>query len=201
VPGSGHKFDAHAHFSPRLDHHHVELSLIQMFDRLSRYLSRQYVRRRLTEMLAPGYPILLDYPVKCSHRYGYGKPPHRQLFAILEAGRNEYAKRLSGFCSLRDWLSQIPVESSPKAIEPCWGPQRHFSSLDAVALYGMLFEFRPKRFVEVGSGYSTKFARRAIDDHSLRSCITSIDPAPRAEIDKLCDSIIRQPLELDLTIF
>jgi hypothetical protein len=91
---------------------------------------------------------------------------------MLEAGRNEYAKRLAAFCSLKGLLSQIPAESTPEAIEPCWGPQRYFSSLDAVALYGMLFEFRPKRFVEVGSGYSTKFARRAIDDHSLQSRIT-----------------------------
>jgi hypothetical protein len=173
-----------------------------MFDKATRYLSRQYVRRRVAEMVAPGYPILLDYPLRCSHRYGYGKPPHQQLFAILEAGRNEYAKRLSAFCSLKGLLSQIPAESTPEAIEPCWGPQRNFSSLDAVALYGMLFEFRPKRFVEVGSGYSTKFARRAIDDHLLPSRITSIDPAPRAEIDRLCDSVIRRLLEeLDLNIF
>ena len=81
-------------------------------------------------------------------------------------------------------------------------PERYFSSLDAVALYSMLFEFRPKRFVEVVSGCSAKFARRAIDDHSLQSRITSIDPAPRAEIDRLCDSVIRRPLEeLDLSIF
>jgi hypothetical protein len=171
-------------------------------DRLLRYIFRKYYRQRLTEMLAPDFPILLDYPVKCSPRYGYGKPPHRQLFAILEAGRDEYGKRLSGFCSLRDWLSQIADESTPEAVEPCWGPQRFFSSMDAVALYGMLFEFRPQRFVEVGSGYSTKFARRAIHGHSLRTRITSIDPAPRAEIDKLCDSVIRRPLEeLDLSVF
>ena len=95
---------------------------------------------------------MLDYPLKCSPRYGYGKPPHQQLFAILEARRNEYAKRLSAFCKLKGSLSQIPAESTPEAIEPCWGPQRYFSSLDAVALYGVLVEFRPKRFVEVGSG-------------------------------------------------
>ncbi len=171
-------------------------------DRLLRYIFRKYYRQRLAEMVAPDYPILLDYPVKCSPRYGYGKPPHRQIFAMLEAERNEYGKRLSGFCSLKDSLSQIPDESTLGATEPCWGPQRFFSSLDAVALYGMLFEFRPKRFVEVGSGYSTKFARRAIHEHSLRTRITSIDPAPRAEIDKLCDSVIRCPLEeLDLSIF
>ena len=38
--------------------------------------------------------------------------------------------------------------------------------------------------------------------HSLQSRITSIDPAPRAESDRLCDSVIRQPLEeLDLSVF
>ena len=47
-----------------------------MLDKVTRYLSRQYVRRRLAEIVAPGYPILLDYPLKCSHRYGDGKPPH-----------------------------------------------------------------------------------------------------------------------------
>ena len=55
-----------------------------MLDKITRYLSRQYVRRRLAEMVAPGYPILLDYPLRCSHRYGYGKPPHQQLFAIFQ---------------------------------------------------------------------------------------------------------------------
>lgn len=65
----------------------------------------------------------------------------------------------------------------------------------------MLCEFRPQRFVEVGSGYSTKFARRAIREHSMPTRITSI-PAPRAEIGQLCDSVIRRPLEeVDLGIF
>jgi hypothetical protein len=66
----------------------------------------------------------------------------------------------------------------------------------------MLFEFRAKRFVEAGSGYSAKFARRAIRECSLPTWITSIDSAPRAEIDKLRDSVIRRPLEeLDLSLF
>ena len=45
-----------------------------MLDKVTRYLSRQYVRRHLAEIVAPGYPILLDYLLKCSHRYAYGKP-------------------------------------------------------------------------------------------------------------------------------
>jgi hypothetical protein len=89
-------------------------------DSLLRYIFRKYYRQRLTEMVAPDFPILVDYPVKCSPRYGYGKPPHQQLLAILEAGRRDYERRLSGFCSLKDWLRQIPYESTPEAIEPCW---------------------------------------------------------------------------------
>lgn len=169
-------------------------------DRLLHWVFRRYYQWRLSEMM-PDYPILVDYPVKVSHRYGYGKPPHRQLLVLLEAGRSEYAKRLSGFCLLRDSLSQIPDRSTTEALEPCWG-QRWFCSLDAVALYGMLFEFRPRRFVEIGSGHSTKFARRAIREHSMPTRITSIDPAPHTEIDQLCDSVIRQPLEeVDLGVF
>jgi hypothetical protein len=60
----------------------------------------------------------------------------------------------------------------------------------------------PPRLIEIGSGNSTKFARRAIADHGLRTRIESIDPAPRAEIDAICDRVIRSPLEeLDPSFF
>jgi hypothetical protein len=163
--------------------------------RLLGHIFQRYYRWRLAEIAAPEYPILLEYPLKPTPRWGYGKPPHAKILAILEAGRAEYAKRLSTFCQLKDSLSRIPAEGTPDGLEPCWGPQINFSGLDGIALYGMLCEFRPKSLIEVGSGYSTKFARRAIRDHSLPTRITSIDPAPRAEIDKLCDSVIRRPLE------
>jgi len=162
---------------------------------------RHFFKDDLRNLVAPEFPILLDYPVKSSSRYGYGKSYHPQLLALLESGREEYGKRLSGFCGLRESLSRIPVEPSAQAEEPYWG-QDWFSQLDAVALYGMLCEFRPKRLIEVGSGHSTKFARRAMRDHSISTRITSIDPMPRAEIDQLCDCVIRLPLEeVDLRIF
>jgi hypothetical protein len=50
-------------------------------------------------------------------------------------------------------------------------------------------------WIEVGSGDSTKFARRAIRDHGLRTSLTSVDPQPRASIDQLRDCVIRRPLE------
>ena len=51
---------------------------------------------------------------------------------------------------------------------------------------------RPRRFIEIGSGNSTKFARRAIRDHWLNTSIVSIDPFPRSEIDAICDEVVRR---------
>jgi len=55
--------------------------------------------------------------------------------------------------------------------------------------------FASRRYLEVGSGHSTRFVRRSCRDHGLAMTITSIDPQPRAEVDALCDAVIRRPLE------
>jgi len=74
--------------------------------------------------------------------------------------------------------------------------------MDAVSLYGLVCEFRPKKIIEIGSGHSTRFARRAILDNSIATKITSIDPTPRADIKELCDLHIQAPLEdTDLHLF
>jgi hypothetical protein len=55
--------------------------------------------------------------------------------------------------------------------------------------------YRPSRYVEIGSGWTTKIARRAARDAGADLHITSIDPQPRAEIDRLCDVVVRQAAE------
>ena len=42
-----------------------------------------------------------------------------------------------------------------------------FPAFDAAVLYGTLIRQRPRRYIEIGSGISTKFARRAINYHGL----------------------------------
>lgn len=171
-----------------------------LFEKSRRYIFRRFFKYDLPNLLAPDHPILLDYPVKAVCRYGYGKKTHPQLLALLESGRDQYRSRLLRFCALRESLVRITTDSVSDQ-EPYW-LQDWFSTLDAVALYGMLCEFRPKRLIEVGSGHSTRFARRAVRDHSIGTRITSIDPVPRAEIDQLCDVVVRSPLEdVDLKIF
>jgi len=70
-----------------------------------------------------------------------------------------------------------------------------FSGLDSLALYYFVASRQPTRIIEIGSGHSTCFARRAIDDQGLRTRLISIDPEPRTGIDQLCHEVIRKRLE------
>jgi predicted O-methyltransferase YrrM len=144
--------------------------------------------------------IKLAYPLRPAPRYGYGAPPHPLLFTLINNCRTSYAETLKSFLALQDRLLAISARQRLDSAEPCWiNPS--LPGLDALALYGLLALRKPRRYLEIGSGHSTKFARRAIADHRLPTQITSIDPQPRAEIDAICDRIIRQPLEdLDLAI-
>ncbi len=85
--------------------------------------------------------------------------------------------------------------------EPFW-QNGYFSGLDARAAYAICAATHPETILEVGSGNSTKFFRKAIREHQTGTRIVSIDPIPRAEIDALCDRVIRKDVnEVDLSEF
>lgn len=76
----------------------------------------------------------------------------------------------------------------------------YLPGLDIIILYLMIAEKKPSRFIEVGSGHSTKLAHLVRNSHSDGTEIISIDPNPRAFVDDISDRIIRQPFEdLDLS--
>ena len=139
-------------------------------------------------------PILIDYPPRPSPRYGYLVPPLEFLRARFEQGRDEYRSLLQSLLRYTDRLASIPLRPSPDGVEPGW-VNGFLPGLDAASLYGLLALHAPRRYVEVGSGNSTKFARRSIRDHGLATEIISIDPHPRAAIANLTDRRIERPLE------
>jgi predicted O-methyltransferase YrrM len=71
----------------------------------------------------------------------------------------------------------------------------YFSSPDAEVLYAMLRWQRPRCYVEIGSGHSTRVARQAVLDGQLPTRITCIDPAPRREIAGIADEIHHERVE------
>jgi predicted O-methyltransferase YrrM len=143
--------------------------------------------------------MVLDYPVSPRPRYDIAHP-HPQLHKIIADRSDIYARQLAGFLDLTPDLVRIPQSIPQGGSGPSWlNPYQPM--LDAVALYCFVATTNPRLYLEVGSGYSTGFVRRAILDHHLRTKIVSIDPNPRAEIDALCDRVIRSPLEsCDLAI-
>ena len=144
--------------------------------------------------------VFIDYPVTPAARYGYGKPPHPQLSELIAKDCAGYKATLEKFWDFRDGLLRIPVQPSIPT-EPAW-VNKWLSPFDLASLYCLVALNHPTRYLEVGSGISTCVARRAVRDHELRTRIISIDPQPRAEIDSLCNSVIRQPLEsVDLAVF
>ena len=101
----------------------------------------------------------------------------------------------------REAFRAIPMRSSEITSRPIW-VNGWLPAMDMLANYTVLAENDPLRYVEIGSGESTKLARRAIDERGLRTRLTSIDPHPRAEVDRLCDAVVRHKLEdADLAVF
>jgi hypothetical protein len=121
---------------------------------------------------------------------------------VLEGRRAAFSSLLESFASHRTELHAIPYERDPsRPYRPFWD-NIWFSALDAAALVALLLERGPERYVEIGSGHSTMFARHAIETGGLPTTITSFDPEPRAAIDSLCDEVVRAPVEAsDLTVF
>ncbi len=142
-----------------------------------------------------------NYGYTCQPRWGFGRPTHPRLTEIVERGRADYARQIDRFVDLREMLAAIPLEAAEDAPTPRW-LNPWFTALDGIALTGMLVRHDPRLLIEIGSGNSTKFARHAITERRLRTKIVSIDPQPRAEVDALCDEVIRAPAEfVDPTVF
>jgi hypothetical protein len=137
---------------------------------------------------------VIDYPYTAAIRYGAGRPPHRELDALIGQGRARYEAFVQDLGPLHAYFAEIPLNGAYGAVAPFWF-NSWYPPLDAMALTGMLRRHDPRLFVEIGSGTSTKYARRAIAAHGLRTRLVSIDPQPRAEVDRLCDQVIRKPLE------
>jgi hypothetical protein len=157
--------------------------------------------RLVTRPLRGGQLIALDYRVRPETRWGYGRPPHHLLAAMVETGRARYRETIASWAAYGDAFERIPIHAGGDPVAPHW-LNGWLPALDAAALYGFIANGKPAHYVEIGSGHSTRFARRAIGDHALSTTITSIDPHPRAEIDALCDRVVRAGLEsADLSLF
>jgi hypothetical protein len=160
--------------------------------------------KRYLKYLHPKYQkLILEYKVDFKPRYGHGLKPHKLLYALIDSNRNEYHEFLGKIKSYTDiFLTFKDAALEQDEALPVWNND-YLPGLDIIALYTMIREHKPRTYIEIGSGNSTKVAAKAIKDGNLPTRIISIDPSPRASIDLLAHQVIRKPLEdmVDLSIF
>lgn len=152
--------------------------------------------KEVYKFLSPKHQnVFLEYKVKFKPRYGEGLPPHPELYSIIDANRKDYETVLNKALEYKERLWQIKdARHETEGNKPTWN-NGFLPGLDIIGLYTLLALYRPEKYIEIGSGNSTKVASKAISEQKLPTKIISIDPFPRAEIDQLADQAIRKPFE------
>ena len=90
----------------------------------------------------------------------------RSRIPIINKRKDAYKLQLMVLKEYEDYLLNIKTTQPDDVEQPYWS-NPWFSGLDAVALYGFIATEKPKLYLEIGSGNSTKFTKRAILDHNL----------------------------------
>ncbi|MFG0306899.1 MAG: class I SAM-dependent methyltransferase [Phycisphaerales bacterium JB040] len=149
--------------------------------------------------------ITIDYPPTPCRRWGLGErrtgdlpgnAPIERLLSANEANIGSFLSLASQTCGRV--LGDVGLEAGEHDPAPRWA-QTWLPASDAAALVGAIGmcgdSGGARTYLEIGSGHSTRFARHAIERLGLGTRIVSIDTEPRAEVDALCDEVVRRPLE------
>lgn len=126
-----------------------------------------------------------------ARRWGEMLPAHPEIEAVLVAGMDRYEALMREIAAFQPQFTEFhrePSEEHPQV--PTWD-NGFLPPFDTIALYGMVSAKKPKIYMEVGSGNSTKVAAWAKKKNSPDTRIISVDPMPTAAIDELCDEVVR----------
>lgn len=148
--------------------------------------------------------LRVDFSPKRNIRpaWGHGRPLHAKLAALIGRNTSEQLALLrSALCFVADYRAWPEKEDPDRPTIP-WRDNEFLPSFDAAALYGVLRHLRPERYLEIGSGMSTRIAYQARRNGIFPMDIISIDPEPRLGISQLCNQTHRKRLEdMDSTDF
>lgn len=125
-----------------------------------------------------GWPRGFFIPYRYAHRTRAAALRYAAVERLLESRRSVFAEHLQ---MLEQYAPALRAFGDQRPPAPRWD-QDWFPRLDGAMAYAMVRRFRPNRIVEVGSGHSTRFMTRAVQDEGLSTGIVAIDPAPRAAL-------------------
>ena len=104
----------------------------------------------------------------------------------------------------QDELLKKPIENVP--IPTFYYNNGSFPSGDAECYYSLIRKFKPKRIIEIGSGYSTLIAHEAIienyRENKSKTLLTCIEPYEMPWLSKIDVNLIRKKVEdIELDFF
>jgi predicted O-methyltransferase YrrM len=119
------------------------------------------------------------------YRYASSVSDTQPVYAELEDIFRDKEVVFKGFLkSLDAYEERFHEFETSKTPNPRWH-QGWFPRMDGAAAYGLVRQRKPKTIIEVGSGHSTRFMARAIEDEGAVCQQIAIDPYPRAAIKDL----------------
>jgi hypothetical protein len=157
----------------------------------------------LDELQIPGHGLdllRLDFPPSTDAHpvWGYGRPVHPELETILKTGKETQLERLRSCLRAAEPCRTWPENENSAEVSLPWRQNQFLTPLDQAALFGMLCLVQPEKYLEIGSGMSTRVAWQARRTSGSAMQIISVDPEPRLAIAALCDKVYQNRLE-DMT--
>ncbi|MDK3155435.1 class I SAM-dependent methyltransferase [Kamptonema cortianum] len=106
---------------------------------------------------------------------------------------------LLGKLQYNDELTQFPIQKKSENSLDFYYDNWMFCSGDAEILYSLIRHYKPKRLIEIGSGFSTRIAKQAIvrnQQEGYRTEHTCVEPYEAPWLEKLgVDRVIRERVE------
>jgi predicted O-methyltransferase YrrM len=129
------------------------------------------------------YPYMAGVPKTCA--------PYPAMVLLLKKQEHEFASHLA---QLKSFSSDFR-RGIEQGVIP-WEDAGMFPKLDALAAYGIVRMYKPKRVIEIGSGASSRVMAQALLDNG-RGRLTCIDPAPRRSIQEIDANLVKRVLRED----
>lgn len=153
----------------------------------------QQLKKLYYAIFRPAKLALLDYAIHPTPVYTR-EQPHALLLQQIAANKSAYKQLIEDAVQYSNYFKQISFTETTASATPVW-KNDFFPGLDMVLLYTLLAQLQPKRYLEIGSGTSTKLAAKVRAEQQLSFSITCIDPSPRKEITAVADEWLNVPLQ------